>query len=76
MHDICCVPFCRRDIELLKVSDTADKIVTVQVQSRGNLMYKTENDLKPIPVVMINLNNPAPKANLQDYTHKYSTIDV
>ncbi|XDV51975.1 hypothetical protein PO909_020760 [Leuciscus waleckii] len=50
-----------RDIELLKVSDTADKIVTVQVQSRGNLMYKTEKDLKPIPVVMINLNNPAPK---------------
>nr|APB93355.1 vitellogenin C [Ctenopharyngodon idella] len=50
-----------RDIELLKVSDTADKIVTGQVQSRGNLMYKTEKDLKPIPVVMINLNNPAPK---------------
>ncbi|KAK7128051.1 hypothetical protein R3I93_020596 [Phoxinus phoxinus] len=50
-----------RNIQLLKVSDTADKIVTGQVQSRGNLMYKTEKDLKPIPVVMINLNDPAPK---------------
>ncbi|XP_058648511.1 vitellogenin 3, phosvitinless [Onychostoma macrolepis] len=50
-----------RDIELLKVSDTTDKIVTGQVQSRGNLMYKTEKDLKPIPVVMINLNRPVPK---------------
>jgi len=74
LHDIYCVPFCRRNIELLKVSDTADKVMTGQVQSRGNLMYKTEKNLKPIPVVMINLNDPVPKANLQDYTHKYSTI--
>uniref|UniRef100_A0A672REG0 Vitellogenin-like n=1 Tax=Sinocyclocheilus grahami TaxID=75366 RepID=A0A672REG0_SINGR len=50
-----------RDIELLKVSDTTDKIVTGQVQSRGNLMYRTEKDLNPIPVVMINLNEPVPK---------------
>ncbi|XP_050979330.1 vitellogenin 3, phosvitinless isoform X1 [Labeo rohita] len=50
-----------RDIELLKVSDTTDKIVTGQVQSRGNLIYKTEKDLKPIPVVMIYLNEPVPK---------------
>nr|XP_055040397.1 vitellogenin 3, phosvitinless [Misgurnus anguillicaudatus] len=50
-----------RDIELLKVSDTTDKIVTGQVQSRGNLMYKTEKDLKPIPLLMINLNDPVPK---------------
>ncbi|XP_026076644.1 vitellogenin 3, phosvitinless [Carassius auratus] len=50
-----------RDIELLKVSDTTDKIVTGQMQSRGNLMYKTEKDLRPIPVVMINLNEPVPK---------------
>uniref|UniRef100_A0A673LG27 Vitellogenin-like n=1 Tax=Sinocyclocheilus rhinocerous TaxID=307959 RepID=A0A673LG27_9TELE len=50
-----------RDIELLKVSDTTDKIVTGQVQSRGNLMYKTEKDLRTIPVVMINLNEPVPK---------------
>uniref|UniRef100_A0A673HB26 Vitellogenin-like n=1 Tax=Sinocyclocheilus rhinocerous TaxID=307959 RepID=A0A673HB26_9TELE len=46
---------------LLKVSDTTDKIVTGQVQSRGNLMYRTEKDLNPIPVVMINLNEPVPK---------------
>uniref|UniRef100_A0A9J8ACE5 Vitellogenin 3, phosvitinless n=1 Tax=Cyprinus carpio carpio TaxID=630221 RepID=A0A9J8ACE5_CYPCA len=50
-----------RDIELLKVSDTTDKIVTGQMQSRGNLIYKTEKDLRPIPVVMINLNEPMPK---------------
>ncbi|XP_073681839.1 vitellogenin-like [Garra rufa] len=50
-----------RDIELLKVSDTTDKIVTGQMQSRGNLMYKTGKDLNPIPVVMINLNEPVPK---------------
>ncbi|KAI7795403.1 vitellogenin C [Triplophysa rosa] len=50
-----------RDIELLKVSDTTDKIVTGQVQSRGNLMYKTDRDLKPIPLLMINLNDPVPK---------------
>ncbi|NP_571340.1 vitellogenin 3, phosvitinless precursor [Danio rerio] len=50
-----------RDIELLKVSDTTDKVVTGQVQSRGNLMYKTNKDLKPIPVVMLNLNDPVPK---------------
>ncbi|XP_039509562.1 vitellogenin 3, phosvitinless [Pimephales promelas] len=50
-----------RNIELLKVSDTADKVMTGQVQSRGNLMYKTEKNLKPIPVVMINLNDPVPK---------------
>ncbi|XP_043108873.1 vitellogenin 3, phosvitinless [Puntigrus tetrazona] len=50
-----------RDIQLLKVSDTTDKIVTGQVQSRGNLMYRTEKDLKPIPVLMINLNDPVPK---------------
>ncbi|KAA0707984.1 Vitellogenin [Triplophysa tibetana] len=47
-----------REIELLKVSDTTDKIVTGQVQSRGNLMYKTDRDLKPIPLLMINLNDP------------------
>uniref|UniRef100_A0A8C2AHR1 Vitellogenin 3, phosvitinless n=1 Tax=Cyprinus carpio TaxID=7962 RepID=A0A8C2AHR1_CYPCA len=46
---------------LLKVSDTTDKIVTGQMQSRGNLIYKTEKDLRPIPVVMINLNEPMPK---------------
>uniref|UniRef100_A0A671PEA3 Vitellogenin-like n=1 Tax=Sinocyclocheilus anshuiensis TaxID=1608454 RepID=A0A671PEA3_9TELE len=50
-----------RDIELLKVSDTTDKIVTGQVQSRGNLMYRTEKVFNPIPVVMINLNEPVPK---------------
>ncbi|KTF83628.1 hypothetical protein cypCar_00042336 [Cyprinus carpio] len=41
-----------RDIELLKVSDTTDKIVTGQMQSRGNLIYKTEKDLRPIPVIL------------------------
>uniref|UniRef100_A0A671PJ11 Vitellogenin-like n=1 Tax=Sinocyclocheilus anshuiensis TaxID=1608454 RepID=A0A671PJ11_9TELE len=46
---------------LLKVSDTTDKIVTGQVQSRGNLMYRTEKVFNPIPVVMINLNEPVPK---------------
>lgn len=59
--------FSRRDIELLKVSDTTDKIVTGQVQSRGNLIYKTEKDLKPIPVVMIYLNEPVPKATPPDH---------
>nr|UPC69857.1 vitellogenin C [Opsariichthys bidens] len=50
-----------RDIELLKVSEIEKKIVIGKVQSRGNLMYKTEKDLQPIPVVMINLNDPLPK---------------
>ncbi|XP_051532311.1 vitellogenin-like [Myxocyprinus asiaticus] len=50
-----------RDIELLKVSDTTDKIVIGQVQSRGNLMFKTEKNLNPIPVLMIDLSNPVPK---------------
>lgn len=38
------------------------------MQSRGNLIYKTEKDLRPIPVVMINLNEPMPKADLHDHT--------
>ncbi|XP_067287144.1 vitellogenin 3, phosvitinless [Pseudorasbora parva] len=53
--------FALRDVELLKVSYTVDKIEAGEVQSRGNLMYDIKKDLKPIPVVMIDLNDPVPK---------------
>ncbi|TRY57433.1 hypothetical protein DNTS_031422, partial [Danionella cerebrum] len=41
-----------RDIELLKVSDTAEKIMTGPLHSRGNLIYRTSKDLNPIPVIL------------------------
>ncbi|XP_036441837.1 vitellogenin 3, phosvitinless [Colossoma macropomum] len=54
-----------RNIVLLKEMDTVGKPVTGQVKNRGNLMYKMEKGVAPIPVVMINLNDPVPKiANL------------
>lgn len=37
-------------------------------------MYKTNKDLKPIPVVMLNLNDPVPKANFKDHTDKHLSI--
>ncbi|XP_053094184.1 vitellogenin 3, phosvitinless [Pangasianodon hypophthalmus] len=49
------------NIELLKQADIAGKPLTGQVKSRGNMMYKAEKDLGPMPVLMISLTNPAPK---------------
>uniref|UniRef100_A0A3B4CH62 Vitellogenin domain-containing protein n=1 Tax=Pygocentrus nattereri TaxID=42514 RepID=A0A3B4CH62_PYGNA len=50
-----------RNIVLLKETDTVGKPVTGQVKSRGNLMYKMEKSVAPIPVVMIKLNDPVSK---------------
>ncbi|XP_053491065.1 vitellogenin 3, phosvitinless [Ictalurus furcatus] len=49
------------NIELLKQTDIVGKPVTGQVNSRGNLMYKAEKALGPMPILMISLTNPAPK---------------
>ncbi|KAI4904260.1 hypothetical protein NFI96_031791, partial [Prochilodus magdalenae] len=50
-----------RSIVLLKETNTVGKPVTGQVKSRGNLMYKMEKGLGPIPVAMINLADPVSK---------------
>ncbi|KAG7327844.1 hypothetical protein KOW79_009450 [Hemibagrus wyckioides] len=49
------------NIELLKQTDISGKPVTGQVKSRGNLIYKAEKGLGPMPILMISLTNPAPK---------------
>ncbi|KAK3561887.1 hypothetical protein QTP86_017452, partial [Hemibagrus guttatus] len=49
------------NIELLKQTDIAGKPITGQVKSRGNLIYKAEKGLGPMPILMISLTNPAPK---------------
>ncbi|XP_027016008.1 vitellogenin 3, phosvitinless isoform X1 [Tachysurus fulvidraco] len=49
------------NIELLKQSAIAGKPVTGQVKSRGNLIYKAEKGLGPMPILMISLTDPAPR---------------
>ncbi|KAG9266776.1 vitellogenin-like [Astyanax mexicanus] len=50
-----------RNIVLLKVMNTIGKPVTGHVKSRGNLMYKVEKGLGPMPVLLINVTNPVSK---------------
>ncbi|KAM9461855.1 vitellogenin 3, phosvitinless [Clarias gariepinus] len=49
------------NIELLRQTNSVGKPVTGQVRSRGNLIYKAEKGLGPMPILMISLNNPAPR---------------
>uniref|UniRef100_A0A8C4CXZ2 Vitellogenin domain-containing protein n=1 Tax=Denticeps clupeoides TaxID=299321 RepID=A0A8C4CXZ2_9TELE len=50
-----------KEITLLKVLDSEGTHTIGPVQSRGNIIYKFGNELKQIPIVMMNLENPVPK---------------
>ncbi|XP_063057790.1 vitellogenin 3, phosvitinless [Engraulis encrasicolus] len=50
-----------KSIELLKVSDTTEKPAMPTAQSRGNVAYKFGAELKQIPILMMNLDNPVPR---------------
>lgn len=54
----------RRNIMLLKEMDTVGKPVTGQVKSRGNMMYRVEKGLGPMPVLMMDLTNQVSKVSL------------
>lgn len=67
-----CFSFYSWNIELLKQTDIVGKPVTGQVNSRGNLMYKAEKGLGPMPILMISLTNPAPKVSFANETYSSS----
>lgn len=64
-----CVLLYSWNIELLKQTEIAGKPVTGQVKSKGNLIYKAEKDLGPMPILMINLSNPAQKVSFANETY-------
>ncbi|KAL2090106.1 hypothetical protein ACEWY4_014794 [Coilia grayii] len=50
-----------KSIELLKVSDSVGRPAMPEAQRRGNMAYKFGAELRQIPIVMMNLDNPVPR---------------